>query len=669
MYLLILYFLFSSFFVSFFFGRFFNRKLVGLFSSINVFFSLIISVLSFIEVGLNHSPCVIDLFSWIRVDLLDLHFNFLFDSLTVSMLVVVNTISFLVHVYSIEYMKEDPHQIRFFSYISIFTFFMVILVTAGNLVQLFIGWEGVGICSYLLINFWYSRIDANKSSIMAMVTNKVGDISLLISFAIIFYMYKSFDFSVIFAYHFIFTNYLYLGVINITFLKAICGLFLLGAVGKSAQIGLHVWLPEAMEGPTPVSSLIHAATMVTAGIFLLLRCSFLLQEVTSIHLVILLLGALTTFLGSSIALFQHDIKKIIAYSTCSQLGYMFLSCGLLGYTNSIYHLINHAFFKALLFLSAGLIIYCFSHEQDYRKMGSLIFFFPFAYIAILIGSLSLIGFPFFSGFYSKEKIVQLFFNNFFLQFNSYSLLNYFFFFYFLAFISIIFTTLYSVKLLVFVFFVKYNGFRYNLSNIQYGSFYMLLPLFILIYFSIFSGFFTQDLFVGIGSDFWNNSLFISLVDIEYFFIPELSGYIYTNYMVLFNYEYYKYLRQVPLVWVLYFVVVFSFLFSMFESRTYLFNLKFSSSWIFNLYGLFIQKWYFFNVLYFFESIDFLFSFSKFIYFFIEKGFLEKIGPFGISRGLNSLVQSYSFLLKGLIYHYLGFILLGLFFSIHFIYLS
>jgi NADH-ubiquinone oxidoreductase chain 5 len=414
MYLLVLYFLFIPFFISFFFGRFFNRKIVGLFNSFCIFLSLLLSLFIFYEVGLNVSICTFSLFSWIGLELLVLDFNFIFDSLTASMLVVVTFISFLVHIYSIEYMREDPHQIRFFSYISIFTFFMVILITAGNLVQLFIGWEGVGLCSYLLINFWYSRIDANKSSIMAMVTNKVGDLCLLISFALIFYIYKSFDFSVIFSYHVV--NSIYSETMNTTFIAVICLLFILGAVGKSAQLGLHVWLPEAMEGPTPVSSLIHAATMVTAGIFLLIRCSFLFDIVPSMYLVILFFGSLTTFLGASIGLFQHDIKKIIAESTCSQLGYMFLSCVLLGYTNSIFHLINHAFFKALLFLSAGLIIYCFSHEQDYRKMGSLIFFFPFAYVSILIGSLSLIGFPFFSGFYSKEKIVQEFFYIFFYKF-------------------------------------------------------------------------------------------------------------------------------------------------------------------------------------------------------------------------------------------------------------
>lgn len=662
MYLLILYFLFVPFFVSFFFGRFFTRLLIGYFNTFFIFLSFLVSCFIFYEVSICHTVVNINLFSWIHFDFLELNYNFLFDSLTASMLFVVTFISTLVHLYSIQYMEEDPNQIRFFSYISIFTFFMIILVTAGNLVQLFIGWEGVGICSYLLINFWYSRIGANKSSLMAIITNKIGDIFLLLSFGAIFYIYKSFDFSIIFSQYLI--NSLYDNN-NIYLLFIICFFFILGAVGKSAQLGLHIWLPEAMEGPTPVSSLIHAATMVTAGIFLLVRCSFLFDSIPSIYLFILFFGSLTTFLGSSIGLFQHDIKKIIAYSTCSQLGYMFLSCGLAGYSNSMYHLINHAFFKALLFLSAGLIIYCFSHEQDFRKMGSLIYFFPFAYISILIGSLSLIGFPFFSGFYSKEKIVQLFFNFFSLQFDSYVLLNWFFFFYFFSFISIIFTTLYSVKLIFFVFFNRFNGFRYNTTHIQFGGLYMLIPLFILIYFSIFSGFFTQELFVGIGTDFWSSSLYVSHTSIEYNnIITSLSN---TDYYVLFNYEFYKYLRQLPLIWVFYFLILFSFLFSMFSSRSYFFDLKYSSSWLFNLFVFFSQKWIFFNKLFIYVLIDFLFSFSLFIYFFLEKGVLEKIGPYGIVRSINFFSNKYISITKGLIYHYIGFLLVGLFLVLHFFY--
>lgn len=656
MYLLILYFLFQSFFVSFFFGRLFSRKYIGFFTSICVFISFLLSIILFYEVALNSSECFFSLFNWITIDLLFLDFNFLFDSLTVSMLSVVTLISFLVHIYSIEYMKDDPHQIRFFSYISIFTFFMVILVTAGNLVQLFIGWEGVGLCSYLLINFWYSRIDANKSSIMAMVTNKVGDLCLLISFSAIFYLYNSFDYSVIFSSYMIQALSLEVDL----YLFSIVGVFfILGAVGKSAQLGLHIWLPEAMEGPTPVSSLIHAATMVTAGIFLVIRCSFIFELLPSLLVLILFFGSATTFLGSSIGLFQNDIKKIIAYSTCSQLGYMFLSCGLLGYSNSIFHLINHAFFKALLFLSAGLIIYCFSHEQDFRKMGGLIYFFPFAYISILIGSLSLMGFPFFSGFYSKEKIVQLFFNLFYVSFDSYYLLNFFFFLSFLSFMSIIFTTLYSTKLLIFVFFVKYNGYRYNMFNIQYASFYMLLPLFILIYFSVFSGFFLQDMFVGAGTDFWGSALMISLVDVESMSFLVNNEYIAYNTFYLFNYEYYKYLRQVPLVWVVYFSILFLFMYTLFKSRSYLFNIKYSSSFYFYIYTFFAQKWIAFNKLFFYVLIDFLFSFSFLIFSIVEKGLLEKLGPFGISSIIRKTTSFYSVTVKGLIYHYLGFMLLGL----------
>ncbi|YP_007890032.1 NADH dehydrogenase subunit 5 (mitochondrion) [Naegleria fowleri] len=656
MYLLILYFLFQSFFVSFFFGRLFSRKYIGFFTSICVFISFLLSIILFYEVALNSSECFFSLFNWITIDLLFLDFNFLFDSLTVSMLSVVTLISFLVHIYSIEYMKDDPHQIRFFSYISIFTFFMVILVTAGNLVQLFIGWEGVGLCSYLLINFWYSRIDANKSSIMAMVTNKVGDLCLLISFSAIFYLYNSFDYSVIFSSYMIQALSLEVDL----YLFSIVGVFfILGAVGKSAQLGLHIWLPEAMEGPTPVSSLIHAATMVTAGIFLVIRCSFIFELLPSLLVLILFFGSATTFLGSSIGLFQNDIKKIIAYSTCSQLGYMFLSCGLLGYSNSIFHLINHAFFKALLFLSAGLIIYCFSHEQDFRKMGGLIYFFPFAYISILIGSLSLMGFPFFSGFYSKEKIVQFFFNLFYVSFDSYYLLNFFFFLSFLSFMSIIFTTLYSIKLLIFVFFVKYNGYRYNMFNIQYASFYMLLPLFILIYFSVFSGFFLQDMFVGAGTDFWGSALMISLVDVESISFLVNNEYIAYNTFYLFNYEYYKYLRQVPLVWVVYFSILFLFMYTLFKPRSYLFNIKYSSSFYFYIYTFFAQKWIAFNKLFFYVLIDFLFSFSFLIFSIVEKGLLEKLGPFGISSIIRKTTSFYSVTVKGLIYHYLGFMLLGL----------
>jgi NADH-ubiquinone oxidoreductase chain 5 len=340
-------------------------------------------------------------------------------------------------------MEEDPYNVRFMSYLSLFTFFMLILVTASNLIQLFIGWEGVGICSYLLINFWYTRIGANKSSIMAVFVNKIGDISLLFAFAIIFQVFKSFDFSIIFSLTLLnlddFYSYL---------LFYICFLMLIGAVAKSAQVGLHFWLPEAMEGPTPVSSLIHAATMVTAGVFLIVRSSFLFEEVPLILVWIAFFGSFTTFFGSTVGLFQYDIKKIIAYSTCSQLGYMFLSCGLSSYYNGMFHLINHAFFKALLFLTAGYIIHALSNEQDLRKMGGLLKKLPLASIMILIGSISLMGFPYTSGFFSKEKIVELFYNKIIYNFYFIQYLKFFYFFQFLAMFAIIITISYSIKMYI-----------------------------------------------------------------------------------------------------------------------------------------------------------------------------------------------------------------------------
>jgi NADH-ubiquinone oxidoreductase chain 5 len=556
-------------------------------------------------------------------------------------------------------MKEDPNQIRFFSYISLFTFFMIVLITSGNLIQLFIGWEGVGIVSYLLVNFWYSRIDANKSSIMAILTNKVGDISYLLAISIIFIIFKSFDFSIIFSL-IISKN---TNIIEHLLYYA-CFFFIIAGVGKSAQIGLHIWLPEAMEGPTPVSSLIHAATMVTAGIFLIIRCSFLFITVPNVLIWLILFGSITTFLGSSIGLFQYDIKKIIAYSTCSQLGYMFLSCGLIGFDNSIFHLINHAFFKGLLFLSAGSIIHCFSHEQDFRKMGNLYLFLPISYISILIGSLSLVGFPFLSGFYSKEKIIMLFFNLYINSFDLYFLLNWFFFFYFFSLISIVFTFLYSCKLIFFTFFNSYNGNKFYLKNISKESYILNFCLVILLYCSIFSGYLLQDSLIGIGSDFWMSSFYISLFDYEYFLIlKDYDFYFNTNTINVFNYEFYKYIRQIPIIWIFYFFILYYKYYVISINKNYIFNIKLSSTSIYNLYIFFSQKWLYINKIIIFPLIDILFIFSHFSFLYIEKGYLESISSLGISNQFTNVVNKYSKLTKGLIYHYIGFILIGIFFMI------
>ncbi len=645
MYLLPIFLTFFSFFFSFFFGKYIGNYKNHLINILLILLTTIICYLIFFEVAFLSIPCYIKVADWIVFDIFNVYWNFLFDSLTVSMLIVIMTISLCAHIYSVSYMDQDPHQIRFMSYLSLFTFFMLILVTSSNLIQLFIGWEGVGICSYLLINFWYTRVGANKSSIMAVFTNKISDICLLFAFALIFEIFKSFDFNIIFAILSInFEN-----TKLFSFLYYAGFLMIIGAVGKSAQIGLHFWLPEAMEGPTPVSSLIHAATMVTAGVFLIVRCSFLFENVPSLLIWISFFGSLTTFFGSSVGLFQYDIKKIIAYSTCSQLGYMFLACGLSSYYNSMYHLINHAFFKALLFLTAGYIIHSLSNEQDFRKMGGLIKKLPLAAIMILIGSFSLMGFPFTSGFFSKEKIVELFYNKIIYNFNTIETIKFFYFFQFLAMFSIIITICYSVKMYVYTFLNYFNGYKQYIWNIHYGSFYLICPLIVLSYLSIISGYLLNDLMIGIGSDFWKSSLFIA--------IKENQLLSYNEGFYLFNFEFIKYIRKIPLILTIYFIFIFFILF-IWISNFFLY-LRLDVSWMNNLFFFLNRKYIFFNKNIIYPLIDLMnYSALNFTFKLFDKGLIELFGPYGISKYVTSLLKLNSNLQTGLIYHYSGLIILG-----------
>ncbi len=347
------------------------------------------SILLFSE---NYS---VNIGNWIDNGLLIVDWSFSIDNLTIIMLIVVNSVSFIVHLYSTDYMGNDPHVSRFMSYLSLFTFFMIILITGDNLVLLFLGWEGVGLCSYLLISFWFTRIQANKSAIKALIINRISDFALTFGIISVFHVFRSLNFNVVFALIPFFANesFIFWGV-SVNIISAISLLLFIGAMGKSAQIGLHTWLPDAMEGPTPVSALIHAATMVTAGVFLLIKCSTIFEYSPNVLMYITFIGATTAFFSATVGLIQNDIKKVIAYSTCSQLGYMVFACGLSNYHVALFHLSNHAFFKALLFLSAGSIIHSLSNEQDMRKYGSLINLLPFTSIMLLIGSLSLMGFPF-----------------------------------------------------------------------------------------------------------------------------------------------------------------------------------------------------------------------------------------------------------------------------------
>jgi proton-translocating NADH-quinone oxidoreductase chain L len=329
--------------------------------------ALVLVVFSFIKFVFNGEIVSLSLGSWNYFGGLYIKYNFLFDALTYVMLLIVVIISFSVQIYSTGYMEKDPQFTNFMAYLALFTFSMLLFVTAGNFVIMFFGWEAVGLCSYLLINFWHTRLNAGKSALKAVIVNKIGDVALLFALAIIYYLYRSFEFSVVF----VITS-------EMTIYKNMLTLMLIiGASAKSAQILLHTWLPDAMEGPTPVSALIHAATMVTAGIFLLIRCSPILEQSNFGLLVCVILGSITAFTAALIGVFQNDIKRIIAYSTCSQLGYLMFVCGLSGYNFAMFHLFNHAFFKALLFLSAGAIIHGINDEQDIRRMGGFVSFYHY----------------------------------------------------------------------------------------------------------------------------------------------------------------------------------------------------------------------------------------------------------------------------------------------------
>tara|TARA_B110000093_G_C12959377_1_gene406453 strand:- start:1228 stop:3042 length:1815 start_codon:yes stop_codon:yes gene_type:complete len=444
----------------------------------------------------------------------DACWGFYFDSLTVSMCFTVTLISTLVHLYSTSYMSHDPHQPRFMAYLSLFTFFMLMLITADNFIQLFLGWEGVGLCSYLLINFWFTRLQANKAAIKAMVINRVGDVGLALGVFSIFVVFKTCDYSVVFSLvpHVSDVTYSFLGF-QVDALSTIGLLLFVGAVGKSAQIGLHTWLPDAMEGPTPVSALIHAATMVTAGVYLIIRCSPLYEYSGFALTIITIFGALTAFIAGTIGLVQNDLKKVIAYSTCSQLGYMVFACGLSNYSVSMFHLINHAYFKALLFLSAGSVIHALNDEQDMRRMGGLLQVLPYTYVMILIGSLALMGFPFLTGFYSKDVILEI-------AYAKYSLHGTFA--HWLGVLSAGITAFYSFRLIYLTFISNPNGYKNAMQNAHDAPLPMAIPLFILCIGSIFVGYLTKDLFIGLGTPFWNNAIFIApenltMIDAE--FIP------------------------------------------------------------------------------------------------------------------------------------------------------
>nr|YP_009498225.1 NADH dehydrogenase subunit 5 [Lactifluus piperatus]AWX53011.1 NADH dehydrogenase subunit 5 [Lactifluus piperatus] len=582
----------------------------------------ILATIAFYEVGLCSSPVKIYLFNWIDSEYLNISWEFLFDQLTVSMFIPVLYISSLIHIFSTDYMAEDPHNQRFFSYLSLFTFFMLVLVSGANFFVMFVGWEGIGIVSYLLINFWFTRIQANKAAILALTMNRVGDMGLSIGFFAIFSLFGSLDYATIFSI---------VPFMNETALTIIGLLLLTGAMAKSAQIPLHSWLPGSMEGPTPVSALIHAATLVTAGLYLLLRSSPLLEYSSTALLVITLTGATTAFFAATCGLVQNDLKRIIAFSTISQLGYMVMAVGLSQYNVALMHVINHAFFKALLFLGAGAVIHSFSDQQDVRRLGGLIKFLPFTYTTMLVGSLSLLATPWLTGFYSKDLIIEL-------AYGQYSFSGTYAFI--LGSITAGLTAFYSFRLICLVFLIVPNGPKQSYLNTHEANNKVIIPLFLLALFSIFFGFIFSDLFVGMASDFFSNAIFIK-----------------PNNIYLIEAEF-----SLPLI-----IKLLPALLSLVGASLAIILYHKSSKFIIGLTENFIGKnlYTFFNGKYFFDIIYNNYFINKglelgyIISKVLDRGIIEIVGPYGLSQTFTNTGKNISKLDTGVITTYSIYITLSL----------
>lgn len=614
------------------FGRTINSRGACIITVNCLFVTLCLSLAAFYEVAIMGCCVYIKLMSWIDSETLNIDWGFMFDSLTVIMCLIVSFVSLLVHIYSIEYMSHDPHLPRFMSYLSLFTFFMLILVTADNYVQLFVGWEGVGLCSYLLINFWFTRVQANKAAIKAMILNRIGDFGLTLGILAIFVKYKAVDYATVFSVtpYFINAKIHFLNL-EAQLLSVIGILLFIGAIGKSAQLGLHTWLPDAMEGPTPVSALIHAATMVTAGVFLIARSSPLYEFVPNILLIITIIGAMTAFFAATVGLLQNDLKRVIAYSTCSQLGYMVFACGLSNYSIGIFHLVNHAFFKALLFLGAGSVIHAVSDEQDMRKLGGLKLLIPFTYSMMVVGSLALIGFPFLTGFYSKDAILEV-------AYGKYT--NNGHFCYYLGLMGAFLTAFYSMRLLYLTFLTKPCGYKYILSKAYDSSLFICIALSCLSIPTIFSGYFTKDMIIGLGTDFWGTAIFnlpenYNRIDSE--FIPQMF-------------------KLLPLIFSLGGVTI-SFVLYCFGSKI-LFRLKLTS--LGNIFYNFLnKKWFFDKVLNEYVGQVFFTLGYNITYKTIDRGIFEIVGPMGLSRAISKKARFLHSTQTGFIYHYTFVILICL----------
>ena len=566
------------------------------------------------------------IFEWISSGNFVANWSINIDPLSSIMLVVVTFVSALVHIYSIGYMSHDPHKPRFMSYLSLFTFSMLALVVSDNFLQLFFGWEGVGLCSYLLIGFWYKKETANNAAIKAFIVNRVGDFGLAIGIFLIYFYFGTINFKEVFdlAPQFVEKKLVFFGI-ETTLITLICLFLFIGAMGKSAQFLLHTWLPDAMEGPTPVSALIHAATMVTAGVFLVVRCSPLFEYSQTVLNIVTIVGMATAIFAASVALVQNDIKKIIAYSTCSQLGYMFFAAGVGAYHVAMFHLFTHAFFKALLFLGSGSVIHAFKDEQDIRNMGGVKNKLPYTYAFMLIGTLALTGFPFLSGFYSKDAIIE------FAYLRNSSLGNY------AATIGIFtafLTSIYSWRLFFKTFHGSYNNKKIPIHETHESPIIMLGPLFILSIGSLLAGYFFKETFIGHHSiNFWQSSIFF-LNEIKHDSIP-LWFLLLTPILVVIT---------IPLSYY-YFVYNTKILEEFKKTNLPLYNFLLNKWFIDELYGIIFVKPAKKLGLFFWKQGD--------------QGIIDRFGPDGISKLIKKISNKASLFQTGFIYDYAFAMLIGL----------
>ncbi|QJE72753.1 NADH-quinone oxidoreductase subunit L [Aerophototrophica crusticola] len=488
-------------FIAGFFGRQIGDRGAQIVTCAGVLVAAVLSCILFAQIGFGgpEAARTVELFTWIDSGSFEVSWALRMDTLTAVMLVVVNVVSAMVHVYSVGYMSHDPGKARFMAYLSLFTFMMLMLVTADNLLQMFFGWEGVGLASYLLINFWYEKTSANNASMKAFLVNRVGDFGFALGIMAVFVIFGTVQFDEIFAQAAskADASFNFLGF-QVHALTCACLLLFIGAMGKSAQLGLHTWLPDAMEGPTPVSALIHAATMVTAGVFMLSRMSPVFEYAPDALAVVTVVGGLTAFLAATIGMTQFDIKRVIAFSTMSQLGYMFFAIGVGAYPAAIFHLMTHAFFKALLFLGAGSVIHAMSDEQDMRNMGGIWRMIPFTYAMMWIGNLALAGIIPFAGYYSKDMILEVAY----ADHSWYGTLAFW-----LGMAAALMTAFYSWRLLLLTFHGQPRANEKVMAHVHESPLVMTAPLAVLAVGAVFSGLVAYEWFVGHDmAHFWSGSI-------------------------------------------------------------------------------------------------------------------------------------------------------------------